>query len=146
MQLFMRVNRHTRCSVFEDIIPKWQQNVKNYVLTYYDGEKIGDRSINRCTELTETLCPESFKLGTPTAGSENDCSGSHFILHEEILGAAAAGGMTDLPVVDERALLETEPSLLSKSQAGDTCSTSHVAQAMVVRHTSFECYIASSNS
>lgn len=44
-----------------------------------------DISLNRCAAESEGFLPEKFKLGNPTPGNENDCSGPHFILEDHIL-------------------------------------------------------------
>lgn len=46
-----------------------------------------DVSINRCALESYGFLPEKFKLGNPTPGKENDCSGPQFILEDKILEA-----------------------------------------------------------
>lgn len=70
------------CSVFEDIYSEYTRSRK-YVLRDFDVTK--DRSINRCSTQTLGFIPEDFKLGQPTPGQENDCTGPHFILEDHIL-------------------------------------------------------------
>lgn len=43
-----------------------------------------DISLKRCTTKTTGFVPETFKIGTPTPGSQNNCDGLHFILEENI--------------------------------------------------------------
>ena len=46
----------------------------------YDTTIIVDKSLNRCSKSGMPYEPQSFKLGKPTPGSENDYTGPHFIL------------------------------------------------------------------
>lgn len=43
-----------------------------------------DISLNRCAVESSGFLPEMFKLGKPTPGAENDCTGPHFILEDNI--------------------------------------------------------------
>lgn len=46
-----------------------------------------DISLNRCTIESNGFLPEAFKLGSPTPGEENDCTGPHYVLEDNILEA-----------------------------------------------------------
>lgn len=52
--------------------------------------KNNDISLNRCAIENEGFLPEMFKLGNPTPGAENDCTGPHFILEDNISEMEAA--------------------------------------------------------
>ena len=71
-----------RCGIFEELNPNFTET--KYVLREFDGGS-KDFSLNRCTLETRPMLPKSFKLGKPTPGSTNDCSGTRFILEETIL-------------------------------------------------------------
>lgn len=46
-----------------------------------------DIYLNRCTIENTGFLPEMLKLGDPTSGAENDCTGPHFILEENMAEA-----------------------------------------------------------
>lgn len=52
----------------------------------YNKEK-KDISLNRCSFESIGFLPEKFKIGFPTPGKPNDCSGPYFILEDNILTA-----------------------------------------------------------
>lgn len=66
-----------RCLKYETIAPKLEGRA--YALREFNLND-DDFSLNRCTEKTESILPEAFKLGQTTPGQENDCEGFHFIL------------------------------------------------------------------
>ncbi len=103
--VFSRRAKFNKCSLFEDFVEEYKG--KQYVLTDYDSEEIGDRTVNRCTELLDPFLPKSFKLGKPTPGKDNDCSGPHFILSEEIFTMI---GRKNIPVTDQAAAMD-EPGI-----------------------------------
>ena len=111
--VYARRSVYTSCSIYEEIIPKFRDMESSYVLTDYDYEESRDNSLNRCTELTDPFMPETFKLGLPTPGSENDCSGPRFILSEIIAQAAAAS--VAVPLTEPSTLFEISRMLFSKS-------------------------------
>ena len=43
-----------------------------------------DTSLNRCSARTTAFSPETFKLGNPTPGFENDCSGVQYIIQQHL--------------------------------------------------------------
>lgn len=69
-----------KCNIFEVLHAPFAQ--KKHVLREFDLKQ--DLSLNRCTIETDGFIPEKFKLGKPTPGTENDCAGSHFILHDRL--------------------------------------------------------------
>ena len=71
-----------RCSVFEELVHSFTN--KDYVLREFDTAN-KDLSLNRCTAETASFLPEAFKLGSPTPGRRNDCSGSRFLLSRAIM-------------------------------------------------------------
>ena len=57
--------------------------------------------------------PQSFKLGRPTPGTENDCTGPHFILADsEGSGCSFLSGARGPAITDSRTLVETPPQSL----------------------------------
>ena len=71
-----------RCNIFEELHAPFAQN--KYAIREFSFKDGKDLSLNRCTIETEGFIPEKFKLGNPTPGSDNDCSGSHFIFEDRI--------------------------------------------------------------
>lgn len=63
---------------------------KEYILREFDNNKGSgkDRTSNRCAFDRNAFTPDKFKLGIPTPGKENDCSGPQFFL-EKFLSAIA---------------------------------------------------------
>lgn len=49
-----------------------------------------DVSLNRCAMEKFGFLPEMFKLGDPTPGKENDCTGPRFILEDNIFESTSA--------------------------------------------------------
>lgn len=71
-----------RCEMFEEWVPQFQN--RRYVLRDYDTQSNEDRSLNRCSVETKGFVPNSFKLGIPTPGTENDCTGASFLIEDYI--------------------------------------------------------------
>lgn len=72
------------CELFLDLYPDYTN--RKYVLREFDiAKKQREITLNRCTLETCGFLPEKFKLGNPTPGGENDCSGTHFILEEHLI-------------------------------------------------------------
>lgn len=63
-----------RCKIFEDFHSGFTN--KKYTLREFKF-KSTDISLNRCTVETDGFIPEKFKIGKPTPGLENDCSGTN---------------------------------------------------------------------
>lgn len=58
---------------------------KKYVLREVKSNlEFNDISLNRCAIENSGFLPEMFKLGNPTPGEDNDCTGPHFILEDNI--------------------------------------------------------------
>lgn len=68
------------CDIFEILHPAFAK--RKYVIRDFDFKQ--DLTLNRCTIETDGFIPEKFKLGKPTPGTENDCSGTHFILEDRL--------------------------------------------------------------
>uniref|UniRef100_A0A915J9F9 DUF4371 domain-containing protein n=1 Tax=Romanomermis culicivorax TaxID=13658 RepID=A0A915J9F9_ROMCU len=60
---------------------------KQYLLREFDVPKDAksDYSLNRCTAETGPMLPAKFKLGQPSPGAQNDCSGKRFIIEINIV-------------------------------------------------------------
>lgn len=71
-----------RCNIFEELYPAFAQ--KKYTLREFNFKKGTDISLNRCTIESDGFIPEKFKIGKPTPGLENDCSGAYFIFEDRI--------------------------------------------------------------
>lgn len=89
---------------------------KEYILREFDNNKgIGkDRTLNRCSLDGNAFTPEKFKLGIPTPGNENDCSGPHFFLEQFLAEIAApiqqkAFDSDNLDQIDESLLQSNAP-------------------------------------
>lgn len=73
-----------KCELFEKIRDDFVS--KKYILREFEKNAANnDITLNRCAVDSQGFVPEKFKLGNPTPGSDNDCSGPHFILEEHIL-------------------------------------------------------------
>lgn len=71
-----------RCDIFEELHPPFAQ--KKYTLREFSFKRGSDISLNRCTIESDGFVPEKFKIGKPTPGLENDCSGAYFIFEDRI--------------------------------------------------------------
>lgn len=69
-----------RCNIFEELQPAFAK--KKYTLREFNFKN--DISLNRCTIETDGFIPEKFRIGKPTPGFENDCSGVYFVLKDRI--------------------------------------------------------------
>lgn len=69
-----------RCNIFEELHPAFTK--KKYTLREFNFKN--DISLNRCTIETDGFIPEKFRIGKPTPGFENDCSGVYFVLEDRI--------------------------------------------------------------
>lgn len=75
-----------KCELFEIIYPNFAN--RKYTLREIDTNKNRDDiSLNRCTIENDGFLPESFKFGQPSPGKPNYCSGTNFILEDNILQA-----------------------------------------------------------
>lgn len=73
---------YDRCAIFEEIYPQFTN--RKYTLREIDRTNGVDYSLNRCSLDSEQFIPEKFKIGVPTPGENNDCTGSHYILEDHI--------------------------------------------------------------
>lgn len=74
-----------KCALFSNLCNDYAD--KNYILREFDNNK--DRTLNRCSFDGIPFSPDKFKLGSPTPGGENDCTGGHFVL-EQYLAVATS--------------------------------------------------------
>ncbi len=94
-----------RCLIFEELCQDFVIPLKRqYMIREINPENI-DLSINRCTLRTSGFLPESFRLGQPTPGERNDCTGEPLILEDESI----------MQEVQEDAIPADLPSLVSKN-------------------------------
>lgn len=75
---------YDNCVLFIDLYNDYAN--MEYILREFDNNVEGiDRTLNRCAvDSTEAFVPNQFKLGLPTPGSTNDCTGTHFILEPHL--------------------------------------------------------------
>lgn len=90
MIIYGRSTQNNRCTFFESIYRRLRDK-PNYILKpAREWDELGheDYSINRCpesgSELRKPLLFTRWKLGRLTPGRENDCSGAHWILEDNI--------------------------------------------------------------
>lgn len=70
-----------KCKIFERINHEF--TAKKYILREFPNSN-KDISLNRCAVESTGFLPEKFKLGNPTPGKENDCTGPHFLTEDYI--------------------------------------------------------------
>lgn len=63
------------CDLFTNLCNDFAN--KEYVLREFDNKKT-DRTLNRCTFDSTPFVPEKFKIGAPSPGKDNDCTGAQF--------------------------------------------------------------------
>lgn len=79
-------NACDKCTLFEDIHSDFFG--KKYTLREFSTNiEKKDITLNRCALESFGFIPEKFKIGLPTPGKPNDCSGPHFILEDNLLSA-----------------------------------------------------------
>lgn len=72
-----------KCKLFERINDEFA--LKKFILREFPTNKVKkDMSLNRCAVESTGFLPEKFKLGDPSPGKPNDCTGPHFLLEEYI--------------------------------------------------------------
>lgn len=77
-----------KCGFIEKIHPDFLE--RKYMLRDMQFKLDNNEdSLNRCTIENTGCVPEMFKLGNPTPGAQNDCTGPRFVLEENILEAIA---------------------------------------------------------
>ena len=79
-----------RCNIFETLVPEWKYpKLQKYMLRDIDLQQRDrsqwDQSLSYCNGvIKKSFQPEFFKLGDPTPGQANDCSGTHFIVDNRL--------------------------------------------------------------
>lgn len=70
---------YDNCALFTDLCNEYTMD---YVLREFDNTQDGvDRTLNRCTtNYMKAFVPNHFKLGLPTPGAANDCTGVNFMI------------------------------------------------------------------
>lgn len=79
---------YDNCQLFINLYNDYAN--KEYILREFDNNKgnRNDRTLNRCAFDGNAFAPEKFKLGSPTPGNANECSGPNFFF-EQILSEIA---------------------------------------------------------
>lgn len=73
-----------KCAFFEELYPDFTN--RKYALREFDIPSTNtDLSINRCAIESDGFLPQKFRLGSPTPGAENDCTGASFFLEDHLL-------------------------------------------------------------
>lgn len=82
--MYGRKAPYDNCEIFTNLYDEYTD--KDYILKEFDNTKVGeiDLTLNRCSFDRSTFIPEKFKLGIPTPGTENDCSGPNFFLEPHL--------------------------------------------------------------
>lgn len=75
-----------KCALFE-ILHEDFSNKKYTLREFVTNRGENDISLNRCALEGIRFLPDKFKIGFPTPGKKNDCSGPYFILEDNILQA-----------------------------------------------------------
>lgn len=84
MVVYGSKNSCDKCKLFE-IIREDFANKKYSLREFATNNKNQDISLNRCALEGLGFLPEKFKLGKPTPGKMNDCTGPHFMLEDYVL-------------------------------------------------------------
>lgn len=99
-----------KCELFELIHNEFSN--KQYTLREFSTDvQRRDISLNRCAFESNGFLPEKFKIGSPTPGCENDCSGPRFLLEDHILEVT--------PSVNSAVMYDDE---LHQNENSETCS------------------------
>lgn len=74
---------YDNCALFSDL---YDEYTTDYVLREFDNTaQQQDRTLNRCTDnYIKAFVPNHFKLGLPTPGAANDCTGTNFMLESHL--------------------------------------------------------------
>lgn len=88
-------NSCSKCEIFEKIKNEFSQK---YILRDFTMKT--DITLNRCTVQSSGFLPERFKLGKPTPGEMNDCTGPRFILEDQIVVSATSCYVDDYDNLD----------------------------------------------
>lgn len=77
-----------KCELIEKIHNDFSR--RKYVLREVQFNDADDEiSLNRCAIENSGFLPEMFRLGKPTPGAENDCTGPHYLFEDNIPEATA---------------------------------------------------------
>lgn len=81
---------YDNCELFTNLCDDYAN--KQYILREFDNSegKGKDRTLNRCSFDGIPFSPEKFKLGAPTPGGENDCSGAYFFLDQHLFASTSS--------------------------------------------------------
>lgn len=82
MVVYSKMYDSNRCDIYEEIYPQFVG--RKYVLREFNAVDV-DYTLNRCASESLGFRPEKFKIGKPTPGADNDCSGAHYIVEDRIL-------------------------------------------------------------
>lgn len=130
-------NACEKCSLFEKIIDDFV--TKKYILREYPKKNEPKKvvSLNRCAVESSGFLPEKFKLGNPTPGIANDCTGPHILLENIVPANVYSDDFDDTEEAscslqptsacaanqsDEN--IEEEIQMLNETAVKDTCTTS----------------------
>ncbi len=72
-----------RCLIYEELHRPFVVPLMRQYMIREINPSLMDQSLNRCTISSAGFLPESFRLGHPTPGEENDCTGERLILENE---------------------------------------------------------------
>ncbi len=72
-----------RCIIFEELCQEFVIPIKRHYIIREINPPNTDLTINRCTVRNSGFLPESFRLGQPTPGEKNDCTGEPLVLEDE---------------------------------------------------------------
>lgn len=85
MVVYGRQAPYDNCVLFNDL---YNEFTMDYVLREFDNSQANpplDRTLNRCTvDYMAAFVPNHFKLGLPTPGAPNDCTGPHFVIEPHL--------------------------------------------------------------
>lgn len=81
--MYGRKAPYDNCQIFVKLYNDYAN--REYILREFDNNKNAiDRTLNRCAFDASSFISEKFKLGKPTSGDENDCSGPNFLLEQHL--------------------------------------------------------------
>lgn len=82
--VYARKAPYDNCDLLKNLCDEYAN--KEYILREFDNnnEQGMDRTLNRCSFDRSKFIPEKFKLGSPTPGADNDCSGVNFFLENHL--------------------------------------------------------------
>lgn len=83
--VYGRKSPYDNCKTFIKLYSDY--DLKGFILREFDNNLLRnekDRTLNRCSLDRSTFIPEKFKLGSPTPGLENDCTGPNFFLEHHL--------------------------------------------------------------